>query len=146
MISVLKVSTVAGLFGAALLAIGTAAPAQADFSLVTTRAALGTTDSIDWGQLGPESTAPPNPSAVTSTVGISAIVGKVLPGAFARQDQSSLWAGNFAAGDRLLWTHDLASSTNNPITLNFGARGVFGGGAQIQANFPGDFVARVTAL
>src|SRR5260370_342172 len=125
MISARKVCTVAGLFGVALLVAGIVAPAQADFSLVTTRAALGPTSSIDWGELGAESTAPANPFTVTSTVGISTVVSKVLPGPFARQNEGSLWGGNFAPGDRLLWTHDLASSTNNPITLSFGTTGVF---------------------
>src|SRR5713101_3209699 len=146
MISPHKVYTVAGLLGAAVLALGMLAPAQADFSLVTTRAGLGANDSIDWGQLGPESTTAANPSPVTSTGGISTVVSKALPALFARQNEGSLWTGNFAPGDRLLWTNNFTSTSNNPLTLRFGASGVFGGGAQIQADFAGDFVARVTAL
>lgn len=146
MISSHRFYIVTGLLRASLLTLGMATPAQADFSLVTSRVGLGPTDSIDWGQLGPESAIPPNPSAVPSTGGISTVVSKALPGPFARQNEGSLWTGNFAPGDRLLWTNNFTSTTNNPITLSFGAFGVFGGGAQIQADFPGDFVARVTAF
>jgi hypothetical protein len=146
MIASRQVCGVAGLLVAVWLALGMAEPAQADFQLVTTRAGLGATDSIDWGQLGPESTTPPNPFTVTSTGGITTVVSKALSTPFARQDQSSLWMGNFAPGDRLLWTNNFTSTTNNPIMLNFGPMGVFGGGAQIQADFHGDFVARVTAF
>ncbi len=146
MISFHKVCIVAGLLGTAVLALGMVAPARADFQLVTTRTSLGTTDSIDWGQLGPESTTPSNPFPVTSKGGISTVVSKALPAPFARQNEGSLWTGNFASGDRLLWTNNFTSTTNNPITLHFGALGVFGGGAQIQADFVGDFVARIAAF
>jgi hypothetical protein len=144
MIASRQVCSVAGLVGAVLLALGMGAPVQADFRLVTTRAGLEATDALDWGQL--EATTPANPSPVTSTGGISTVVSKALPGPFARQNEGSLWMGNFAPGDRLLWTNNFTSSANNPITLRFGQMGVLGGGAQIQADFRGDFVARVTAL
>jgi len=78
--------------------------------------------------------------------GISTVVSKALATPFGRQNEGSLWTGNFAPGDRLLWANNFTSTTNNPITLRFGATGVFGGGAQIQAEFFGDFVARVTAF
>jgi hypothetical protein len=146
MISFHKVRFLAGPFGAVVLGLGMAASAHADFRLVTSRTALGATDSIDWGRLGPESTTPANPSPVTSTGEISTVVSKTLPAPFARQNEGSLWTGNFALGDRLLWTNNFTSTTNNPITLRFGALGVFGGGAQIQADFAGDFVARITAF
>ncbi len=146
MISFHKVCILARLLGAVVLAFGMLVPAQADFHLVTTRAGLGATDSIDWGQLGAEPTTPANPSPVTSTGGISTVVSKALPAPFARQNEGSLWTGNFTPGDQLLWTNSFTSTTNNPITLRFGAFGVFGGGAQIQADFNGDFVARVTAF
>src|SRR5260370_398418 len=77
---------------------------------------------------------------------VSTLVSKALPAPFARQNEGSLWTGNFTPGDQLLWTNSFTSTTNNPITLRFGAFGVFGGGAQIQADFNGDFVARVTAF
>jgi hypothetical protein len=73
-------------------------------------------------------------------------VSKALPGPFARPNEGSLWTGNFGPSDRLLWTNNFTSTANNPITLSFGARAVFGGGAQIQAEFAGDFVARVGAF
>jgi hypothetical protein len=146
MIALPRICSLAALLGAALPALGIVAPAHADISLVTTRAGLAATDSIDWGQLGPEATTSPSPFAVSSAGGISTVVDKALSGLFGRQNESSLWAGNFAPGDRLLWTNNFTSTTNNPIALRFGALGVFGGGAQIQADFNGDFLARVTAF
>lgn len=108
--------------------------AQSAVALVTARAALGS-DLIDWGK---------NPAGSTPFGFVTAdgIVGAVTSaGGFLDNRQQPLtFVGNFAHGDNLLFTE-----FNGPdITLNF-TTPVAGAGAQIQSNFPGAFVARITA-
>lgn len=61
---------------------------------------------------------------------------------FERRDQDNGWAGNFASGEKLLWTR----GSNGPITLDFGSTLLSRGGAKIQADFFGDFTAKIEAL
>jgi hypothetical protein len=61
-----------------------------------------------------------------------------------RLDQGSGWAGNFTPGDHLVWNEGGQGQTNIDIGILFNS-GVFGGGAQIQADFFGAFVATLTA-
>ena len=111
--------------------------------LVTDRAVLAGTDSIDWSVLGPDGTVVPNPFSILSNGGLTVDVDKALAGDFRRLDQSAGWFGNFAPGDALLWTTDSAD-TPNPVTLmTFGGGGVMALGAQIQADFFGAFIAQL---
>jgi hypothetical protein len=112
-------------------------PASA--TLVSSRAALGGTDFIDWGQFGNDLTAVPNPASGSSNLGIGFTVSKPS-GSFERRDQPDGWVGNFTDGDRLLWTLDLPG----PISIVLGAP-VFGAGANIQAELYGAFVAQISA-
>lgn len=114
-------------------------------TLVTSRAGLGGTDYIDWGVLGPSFTNVSQPFSITSNGGVSVGVSQTVSGPFQRRDQNNGWAGNFAPGDHLLWTNQSANSTNQ-ILLNFGGKGIYAGGAQIQADYFGAFTGRIEAF
>ncbi len=114
--------------------------ASATLTLVTSRAGLGATDSIDWSQFGSTFASVPDGSVGTSTLGTAfSVTGDGT--SFERIDQNSGWAGNFTPGDALLWTTQLAPK---PIVLTF-AQTMMGVGAQIQADFYGDFTAHIEA-
>jgi hypothetical protein len=130
------------------------------YTLVTSRAALAGTDSVNWGILAP--TPPPsntvvaNPFSILSTSGRSLRVSAATVNSFDVTQQVSAppfhgngeWNGNFAVGDWVLAT-DGGNGKTNPITLNFGATTVAAGGAQIQPNSGGlsfTFIAQVGAF
>jgi hypothetical protein len=79
----------------------------------------------------------PNPFSFTTADGVAGTgsyaysTGEVL-------QQGNGWNGNFGNGDYLNWT-DLSAG---PITLNFG-QGYSQIGAQIQADYYGDFTAQI---
>jgi len=126
----------------AALALVLSGVAQAEAStLVTTRAGLGGTDFIDWGQLGPTFTNVASPATVTSNLGVTVTVSQDNNNSFQRRDQGNGWGGNFTNGDKLLW-----NAGNGPtMTLDFGSTGIAAGGANIQADFFGAFTARLSA-
>src|SRR5262249_49580319 len=107
------------------------------YSLVTSRTALAGTDSVNWGTLGPQWTVASNPFTILSTSGHSITVSKTVADSFRTVVEkgsgypSGAWIGNFAPGDAVLWTFDTATSSMNPINMNFGATPVAAGGAQI---------------
>jgi hypothetical protein len=144
-----RISAWLGLAGTALIALTIVGPALAGTFLITDRAAVNASDSVDWGKLGSAFTVVPNPFAITSTGGNTLTVSQ-LTGPFERRDQgfpSGGWNGNFAPGDHLLWTRGNLGSSG-PITLDFGSLGIFAAGAQIQPNMAdgSGFTARITAL
>jgi hypothetical protein len=109
----------------------------ASAALITSRAALGGNDFIDWAQLGPQSTPVFGPASVTSALGVGATVTDA-DGRMQRIDQSSGWAGNFAPGDALLWT-----LTAGPLSIGF-SQDLSAVGAQVQANAFGTFSAIIS--
>jgi hypothetical protein len=120
-------------------------------SLVTSRAALAGTDSVDWGTLGAPGTFHANPFTILSTGNVSITVSKPVKGDFEVLEQSPpttptvyTWNGNFAPGDMVLYTAN-GVTRQNPITLNFGGTPVAAGGAQI-ADTNGSWTAEVDAL
>jgi hypothetical protein len=129
--------------------------ATADFMLVTSRAALGGTDLIDWGQLGPP-TPPhaevPNPSQVVSNGGVSFTITETSPGLnFARVDQGAgpgigPWFGNFAPGDHLLYTGTFYGGGSGPISLSSNGPALYAMGAQIDTFLFGLVQATIVAL
>jgi hypothetical protein len=123
-----------GAWLAAALALAAATGADAGVALVTARAALGS-DLINWGA----TTGGPTPVGFVSTDGI---VGTTTSagGDLQVRLQPANFDGNFNDGDYLEFTGVLGPD----ITLNFDTA-VAGAGAQIQSNFPGTFVARITA-
>jgi hypothetical protein len=127
-----------------LAALAADSPARADLVLVTSRSALGATDRLDWGVLGPPSPTPiPSPFMLTSPGGVGVTVSKPA-GSFFRVDEDSThggWVGNFGLLDRLLWTF----TDGGPMTLRFSTP-VSAGGAQIQPDSFGDFTAKIEAF
>jgi hypothetical protein len=120
----------------------------ATFHPVTTKAALGANDFIDWGQFGAEFTAVPSPSHGFTNGGIGFTVtsdddfGNNDSGGLERRDEDSGWAGEFQPGDKLLWHQ--ASFINDGGALHSVLKIVFdsevtGVGTQAQSNAGGDF-------
>ncbi|MGO9600461.1 MAG: PEP-CTERM sorting domain-containing protein [Isosphaeraceae bacterium] len=69
--------------------------------------------------------------------------------AFSTDEQSppGAFQGNFAPGDKLLWTGASGGTPNRgPITLNFGSNLISGGGAQIMPDGYGSFTAVIQAF
>lgn len=131
---------------AATLALVAISSAHA-LTFVTSRPALGGNDYVDWGVLGPKFTRVSNPVSLSSNGGLGLVVSKPTPGPFERRDQEDYdfwswdgWAGNFAPGDRLLWTRNQVG----PIEIVF-ATPVLGAGAQIQPDINGPFTGRISA-
>jgi PEP-CTERM motif len=116
--------------------------APAGVMLVTSPTALAPNDSIDWGQLGPDSTSLPSSTAVTSATGLVATVSTADPTGLLRVDEGLSWIGNFTVGDHLI-TNNQASYF--PLTIGF-ASPVSGAGAQIQLDNAGPFTATITAF
>jgi hypothetical protein len=97
------------------------------------RAALGGTDFIDWGQLGGDGTNLSSSESITTNLGASATVGTAGASLW-RFDQGNSYGGNFGPGDKLLGTF----FEPGPIIIDF-ASGQSRVGAQIQANLFGAF-------
>jgi len=115
--------------------------AEAAPVLVTSRSALGGTDFLDWGILGPTGTLVPNAFTITSSGGVEVEISKASAGDFQRREQAFSWTGNFEPGAPILYTN----RTPGPISIDFGGL-VFGGGAQIQWVQFGSFTATIEAF
>lgn len=126
---------------AAALALVAISSAHA-LTFVTSRPALGGNDYVDWGVLGPTYTVVSNPVSLTSNGGLGLVVSKPTQGPFERRDQGwgAGWEGNFAPGDRLLWTRDEVG----PMEIVFTSP-VLGAGAQIQRDAYGSFTGKISA-
>jgi hypothetical protein len=131
---------------ALVLLLGGVEKAQAGYTGLTSRAALGANDFEDWGTLGPSFSTPSNPFAATSNGGLGLSVSQQQPGSFQRLDQNNGWGGNFAPGDALLYTAvETLGSAGGPIIISF-SHPVVGAGAQIQEDLFGTFTAEILAL
>lgn len=124
---------------AAALSVGVLglSSAQAQTTLVTTRAGLAGNDFVDWGSLGSTNTNVVSPFNILSNNGVSLNV-RDSGGTFQRRDQNNGWGGNFAAGDKLLWT----AGANGPVTIALGTLEA-GIGAQVQQDNFGAFNAQL---
>jgi PEP-CTERM motif len=116
--------------------------APAGVTLVTSATALAPNDSIDWGQLGPDSTSLPSSTAVTSANGLAATVTTADPTGLLRVDEGLSWIGNFTIGDHLITNNQ---SSFFGLTIGF-ASPVSGAGAQIQLDGAGPFTATIEAF
>jgi len=124
-----------------VMALGLLVPSlsQSAPTMVTSRAALAGNDFIDWGDFGPAFTIVPSPSDINSDAGNVTTVSNPSND-FERRDQGFGWNGNFAPGDKLLFT----DSTPGPMVIEFDVP-VLGAGAQIQGDFNGAFTATLEA-
>jgi hypothetical protein len=111
-------------------------------TLETSPAALGANDTVNWTQLGGDSTALGNSFSATSTNSdfvtgfFSTSTGEVV-------DVGASWgpaSGSFSNGDSVIWANDGTNGTG-PLTFTFPS--VFGVGASIQADQPGQFTAQI---
>ena len=118
-----------------------ASQVQATPVFVDSRAALNGNDFIDWGAAGPEFTVLASPFTIPTNLGMTATVSTSNGTNLERRDQGSGWGGNFAPGDHLIWNQDAGGD----IVVNFGM-GVFGVGAQVQADFFGAFTGTISAF
>ena len=134
-----KLSLVLGL--CALLAVSTTSFAT---NLCTTLACVAPNDNVGWSAFGPPGTVWSTPQHWTSTYNSGAIGVAGPPTNFTSMQQSVNWNGNFSPGDWLIWNQDINNQTGNAGTiLVVFDKAVSAGGAQIQADFFGPFIATV---
>jgi PEP-CTERM motif len=124
------------------LTVGTAGTVHAGIVLVTSPSGLPPNDSIDWGQLGPDSTPLASSVPVTSAGGLAATVTTADPIGLLRVDEGVSWLGNFTIGDHLITS---IQASYFPLTITF-ATPIFGAGAQIQQDLSGRFTATIEAF
>jgi hypothetical protein len=124
------------------LAMAGVTDARAGVMLVTSRAALSPNDSIDWGQLGPDSTSLGTSEDVTSASGLNATVSTDDLSGLLRADEGRSWTGNFTIGDHLINNNGFSEFA---LTVNFAAP-ISGAGAQIQLDNSGPFTATLEAF
>jgi hypothetical protein len=127
---------------ATLVSLLVAAPAHSGLILVTSAAALGPNDSIDWGQLGTDNTVLSTTQTVTSGGGLGATVSTTDPAGLWRANEGNSWIGNFTLGDKLLGNN---SFNYSPMTIAF-ASPVLGVGANINADDYGPFTGTIEAF
>jgi PEP-CTERM motif len=130
------------------LVLGTVGQAHGGgLTLITSRGAIGATDSIDWGSLSlPTLTPISNPFTISSSGGVAVTVSEQTPGSFYSDYQGNVWSGNFAPGAALLYTGNQFGSTGGPVVLDFGSNLIAGGGVQIMPNGYGTFTAQIEAF
>ena len=117
-----------------------ASAAQASTVLVTNEAAIVNDGLVNWGSLGPDGTIT-NPFTIpVPGVGGLQMTTSQLQNSFERRNQGNGWGGNFGEGERVLYS----DGSNAPMTFEF-TDGIAGFGAQIQANWWGDFTAVISA-
>ena len=116
--------------------------ASAGVTLVTSATELAANDSIDWGQLGPDSTVLLSSIAVTSSSGLGARVTTDDPTGLVRVDEGASWTGNFTIGDHLINNNQFSFS---PLSIDFESP-ISGAGAQIQLDAAGPFTATIEAF
>ena len=100
-------------------------------------------DDLDWAQLGPAGTVSPSGTIVTTT-GSPFQVKVSSDRDLTRYTQSGGWAGNFAAGDELITNVDYTNGSGSYIEL-LGMKTCIDMGANIQSDYYGDYVARISA-
>jgi hypothetical protein len=118
-------------------------------AMVTSRAAQGGNDSVQWSPLGSDGTVLSASFGTNSnrgtTVSVSlngrnSLLSVVCPAS------SCSWSGaGFPSGDTLVWTSNGSNGGNGPITLTFGS-GETGAGTLIQADGPAQFTASIQAF
>ena len=137
---------------AMLFLVGISAALADNVVLITNPAGQQANDFLNWAQLGTNGTVLKSSFSATSTDGVrvtsgltnaNSVVSVVCP------EGSCSWTmpgfTGFAAGDSLVWTSDAGNGGTGPITLKFGSK-VFGAGAFVQADGPGQFTAQIQAF
>jgi hypothetical protein len=134
-----------------MIAVASPRTVNADLVFVANRADLGGNDFVDWGVLGPTFTSVANPFLVISAGGVSTGVSRSNGLPFVRRDQATPaahddWNGHFTPGDHVLSTSIPSQIHNSPLILDFGSRGIRGGGLQIDFFFNLPYIATIEAF
>lgn len=117
------------------------APASALIITYTDRTSFPDNNSVDWAVLGPSGTIVPSGTSVNAALfGTVVTVAHSAGVDLGRLDQGSGWSGDFAPGDALLWTRNVAGD----LILDFSVN-IWGGGAQIQRDAFGAFTGTLSA-
>ncbi len=140
------------ILGATLLVLFNATAWADTVTLVTSATNQKADDSLDWSNLGPDATVLGS-SFSSTTAKNNAVTGKLKAAnsltAVVCPATPCSWAaagvGGFSGGDTLLWTSDGANGGNGPLALTFSSP-VFGTGALIKADSPGQFTAQIQVL
>ena len=118
-------------------------------ALVTSQAAQGGNDSVEWSQVGSNGTVLSASFGTNSNKGTTVSVSLSGPNSVLSvvcPASSCSWSGaGFASGDTLIWTSSGSNGGNGPITVTFG-RGEAGAGTLIQADGPSQFTATIQAF
>jgi hypothetical protein len=122
---------------AAALAVATSASAGGVTSPVSV------IDSIDWSQLGPDYNLVDTPVNVTTAHGQIVTVSNLANAQLVQVSQApgGSFSGGFAPNTPLLWTTPFTGASDITLTFN---NPVLGAGAQIEADFAGQFTAQIT--
>lgn len=143
---------------AAALLLALAHNAYAAVSLHTSEVAFGTNDTINWGQFGPRGTNVPGLVAANSVGGrglwaesfSSDLSGLSRVDQWAgNPDPFTGWAGNFTAGEQLLFVSgaDLVTPPTTDARLNLRFNDAIQGfGAQFDANFSSSWMMHIQAF
>ena len=103
-------------------------------------------DSINWGQLGSNRAVLSTYQPWTSQSGqYTGTVGLTSESTFERLDQGNGWNGNFYPGDHVIWNEGGPAAHGMEFLIFFDQL-VYGGGAQIQAAYYGEFWASIIAF
>jgi len=122
----------------------------ATFTGVTSSAALGGNDFIDWSQFGPAFTGVTSGSfGLTNGGRLFQVIsdngfGSDDGGALTRLDEGNGWTGEFQPGDALLWHQNSFKndfSVTSDLELIFFSNDIIGVGTQSQANAGGNFTS-----
>jgi hypothetical protein len=120
-----------------------AAPVQAQFAFVSSRAVIGGSGLINWGSLGTAGVELSNPTTGIAVTGTSrtATISKASPLPFERRDQGTDFNGDFSSGATLLYTR----GNGGPVTIMFSAP-IIAAGANFQTADFGAFTGSIAAL
>lgn len=125
----------------ASLALFTAVFAHGAVIIVTSTGALGVTDHTDWTMLGAPGTTVASPIATSTTGGRAFTATTAAGGNFSRLEEGgTTWGGNFAGHAAVLY-----NGAKGAITFSF-AEPVRGAGMQFNADWEGNFTARIEAF
>jgi hypothetical protein len=141
------------------LGVGATTAAASSLTLATVESDIVNNGNLDWGVLGPRATSVSNPftTNVPGIAGLTVTGSETANHTFTRVDEGVDWLGNFAPGEKLLWTGDTQQNLNQqdlsaqtvvgfgPMNFAFN-QAIDGFGAQIMATYIGDFTARIEAF
>jgi hypothetical protein len=139
----------AATLGFALVAVSTL---HASFVFVSTRGGLGGNDNVNWEKLGsPGDLVTLPPRTVSSYNGLNTTVSSSGLGGVIQLRQQDIvgelyayptgWQGNFEPDDYVLYNF----GNGGDISITF-ATGIYGVGAQVQANYLGHFQGTIAAF